>query len=499
MDESDNDESETSDSSVSSDESSVEESGNRKALNDDSGAAKETGHAGLGSMGRQKPGWCMSTHTQTFRGRREQFDMFTLRRPFGCATWAVQLRVAQGSHRAECQELLDQMAVDFGAVAAAGQETRSEDEHVLRRLQRLEERFRGNGVTEGEARNAMRLFERELSKANWTEEKFVKLKRQLAGSEEWSAADIVAESQVRWVEHGKRRQAWFSDICERIATPLGIEFGYSDNGGCCFAGPLSAGAGAALTTVLVCHLAHLDLERAQNTRGGSKISVAQFLQGFVDGALDRKRHLVWEKMFSIEDEEEAARFCQESLQGGFFDEGDDVQAEPGSDGDDLHSMLRNLFSAQRGAPRVSSSRSEEPRQRGGIDIQAGPPCTTSTPTSFNPFSGKAQRLGADPDEAAPAAGQADVAANGGGERSSWALTFASNLEIARSSRQRSREEARKTYHWTFRGQAVKPTKVGTESYSKGLQAGEKRKVQIDGAAGSAKQKFGKGPRLAITR
>ena len=30
----------------------------------------------------------------------------------------------------------------------------------------------------------MRLFERELSKANWTEEKFGKLKRQLDGSED---------------------------------------------------------------------------------------------------------------------------------------------------------------------------------------------------------------------------------------------------------------------------------------------------------------------------
>jgi len=36
---------------------------------------------------------------------------------------------------------------------------------ALQRLQRLEQRFSGPGVTEAEARNALRLFERELSKA----------------------------------------------------------------------------------------------------------------------------------------------------------------------------------------------------------------------------------------------------------------------------------------------------------------------------------------------
>ena len=35
---------------------------------------------------------------------------------------------------------------------------------ALQRLQRLEQRFTGPGVTEAEARNALRLFERELSK-----------------------------------------------------------------------------------------------------------------------------------------------------------------------------------------------------------------------------------------------------------------------------------------------------------------------------------------------
>lgn len=30
---------------------------------------------------------------------------------------------------------------------------------------------------------------------------------------------------------GKRRQAWFTNVSERMATPLGIEFGYTSNGG----------------------------------------------------------------------------------------------------------------------------------------------------------------------------------------------------------------------------------------------------------------------------
>jgi len=68
-----------------------------------------------------------------------------------------------------------------------------------------------------------------------------------------------------------------------------------------------------------------------------------------------------------------------------------------------------------------------------------------------------------------------------------------------SSRRRSRTEAKNTYHWTFSGQAVKATRTGTESYSKGLQAGEKRKDQIGGASSSAKQKFRRGTRLAIAQ
>merc|ERR1712190_450734 len=80
----------------------------------------------------------------------------------------------------------------------------------------------------------------------------------------------------------------------------------------------------------------------------------------------------------------------------------------------------------------------------------------------------------------------------------WALTFTSNLALARSSRRRSQDEAQKVFHWTRGGRVVKETQTGTESYSKGRQAGAKRKGEIDGVTGNAKQKFKKGRRLAIT-
>ena len=76
-----------------------------------------------------------------------------------------------------------------------------------------------------------------------------------------------------------------------------------------------------------------------------------------------------------------------------------------------------------------------------------------------PFSGKAHRLDEEPN--------------------SWALTFASNLELARSWRRQSREEAKRTYHWTFSGRVVKEPKTGTSSYLQGRSAGEKRKKEIE--------------------
>jgi len=434
-------------------------------------------------------GWVQKEAFHQYRGKREKFWAFTLRRPFGNFTWVLQVRVAQpkkvtqevrDKKLKEISELLFRMAADTGAIRPDTCEAGEENLKTLGRLQRLEKRFIGKGVTESEARNALRLFERELSKANWTADKFEKLKKQLAGTEEWSAADLVAESSIRW-EQNKRRQAWFTDACERVAVPLGIEAGYTNNGGC-FVGPLSSVAGAALTTTLLCHLAHLDLKAA--TTKNKKLSTPQFLQGFVDGALDKDRYLVWDRLFSIEDGASAARFCQEHLNSGFFDDISPESAEQSSE--ELQEMLRSFFSSIAGGS--SSSRT---RQRSThLDEQAGIKLVPSSlPSSFTPFSGKAHRLDADEEVQAPAPDDG---------QKSWALTFTSNLELARSSRRRSREEAKRTYHWTFSGQAVKETKTGTESYSQGKCAGEKRKGQIESAAGAGKQ-FRKAQRLAITR
>lgn len=427
--------------------------------------------------------------------------MFTLGSPFQCQKWNIVLRISEENYKPECKELLNQMAVDFGAIVLqAGEGHTAEDQQVLQRLKRLEQRFRGSGVTDGEARNAMRLFERELSKANWTEEKFEKLKRQLEGVEEWSASDTVVEASLRWVETGQKRQAWFTDACERVAIPLGLEFGYAQNGGCCFVGPLSAAAGAALTASLVSHLADLDLSCAQKMRKGSKVSPPQFRQGFVDGALEPERHLVWQRLFSIEDAELAADFCRDNLQSGFFNNlSDEGASNVDEGGEDIQAMLRGLFASEpeRQPQQMSSSSTSGHRQRhtahpGGDDFLP----EFGAPSSFTPFSGKCQRLDEDGGDAAPTPqGNATQQPKKGSD--SWAITFSSNLELARQSRQRSSGVARKTYHWTTGGRAVKATKTDTTSYSQGRDAGNKRKGQIDSAAGTAKRKFNKGVRHAI--
>eukprot|EP00929_Paragymnodinium_shiwhaense_P002777 TRINITY_DN103063_c0_g1_i1.p1 TRINITY_DN103063_c0_g1~~TRINITY_DN103063_c0_g1_i1.p1 ORF type:complete len:702 (+),score=200.99 TRINITY_DN103063_c0_g1_i1:95-2200(+) len=451
-------------------------------------------------------GWRYKMLKQTHRKREERFRVFALEKPFRCSKWKLVVRIADATFQDECLELITKMSQDFGAATTVGEDAASEEnERVVKRLARLEERFRGSGVTEGEARNAMRLFERELSRANWTADKFEKLKKQLAGTEEWSAADVVAETQVRWTGTCARRQAWFAEASERLATPLGLESGYMQNGGCCFVGPLSAAVGACLTMALVCHLADLDLARASGARGGSRISAPQFMQGFVDGALQQDRHLVWEKLFSIEDETEAARYCQENLQEGFFDNvRQDATAEPAAadnttadDGeDDLRSMLEGLFAAARGNDRNTPSRSTRAgRQRRRAEEQdADMPQAASVPESYVPFAGQGKRLDdCDDEQPAAAPSRPEAAAP------SWALVFASNLTLARSSRRRSREQAKKVYHWSFSGTAVKATPTNTASYSKGKQAGEKRKAEISNVSGAAKRKFQRGGKLALTR
>lgn len=426
-------------------------------------------------------GWTETVSSLTYRGRKEHFVRFTLHRPFRCDKWTIEVRVAKDEHENTCRELLHQMAKDFGAVVSVEEKPSAEDEQVVQRLQRLEDRFKGSGVTEGEARNAMRLFERELSKANWTQEKFAQLKRQMEGTEEWTAADVVAECSLRWTSDKVRRQAWFTDACHRVAVPLGLEFGYCRNGGCCFVGPLSAAAGATMTAALVCHLGDLDLERALRGRGGSQLSRPQFLQGFVDGSLEKERHLVWEKLFSIEDEREARRFCQENLNTGFFDGAGTAgqDDEDVGDGADVQSMLRGLF-----APTAVPGGGNRGQRTGSSASLGG-----SAPSSFAPFSGKSFKL-VESDDAPLVPPKPEQ---------SWAITFATNLELARKSRRRSSVAAQKTFHWTSGGCSVKATRTDTQSYSNGRQAGEKRKGEIDGFSGSSKRKFQGRGRLAITR
>ncbi|CAK8998727.1 unnamed protein product [Durusdinium trenchii] len=110
-----------------------------------------------------------------------------------------------------------------------------------------------------------------------------------------------------------------------------------------------------------------------------------------DGALAKDRHLIWEKLFSLEDGEEAAEFCKAKL-------------------------------------------------RGGLEGQ-------------RPFSGKAHRL-----------------------EEAQCLTLAPEVQLTEMLNDAFKG---RIYRWTFSAHAVKETKTDTASYTKGKDAGEKRKQQIE--------------------
>ncbi|CAK0814572.1 unnamed protein product, partial [Prorocentrum cordatum] len=127
-------------------------------------------------------------------------------------------------------------------------------------------------------------------------------------------------------------------------------------------------------------------------------------------------------------------------------------------------------------PAAAGPRGARPRLSGRTRTSGDlPPVYGAGQAPYEPFSGRGQRLSEEDGSGAPPAGGAAAAAGAAAGRDAWAITFATNLQVARSSRRRSREEARKVYHWTFSGQAVKATPTGTESYSKGHSAGQKRK------------------------
>lgn len=88
--------------------------------------------------------WKQRVRTQRHRGRTERFRIFVLKSPFRCGTWEVRVRVRDGAKRSECCELLEQMALDFGAADAGGGGVTAEDQAVLQRLQRLEETLPGS-------------------------------------------------------------------------------------------------------------------------------------------------------------------------------------------------------------------------------------------------------------------------------------------------------------------------------------------------------------------
>ncbi|CAK0814573.1 unnamed protein product, partial [Prorocentrum cordatum] len=162
---------------------------------------------------------------------------------------------------------------------------------------------------------------------------------------------------------------------------------------------------------------------------------------------------------------------------------------------DIHELLRGLFAARRGSGAAGSGgpAGGAPEAFGpNPDLRGPAPRVRRRAGAVRALLGQGpapERGGLD-GSGAPPAGGAAAAAGAAAGRDAWAITFATNLQVARSSRRRSREEARKVYHWTFSGQAVKATPTGTESYSKGHSAGQKRTFQgqIDGAAGMAKGK-----------
>merc|ERR1739845_215509 len=109
-------------------------------------------------------------------------------------------------------------------------------------------------------------------------------------------------------------------------------------------------------------------------------------------------------------------------------------------------MLRGLFSAGREGPRAVADSRSPPSPHESQPVAA----------SYTPFQGEGRRLA---DELG-----GDLHGSDSKSSVSWALTFASNLQLARSSQRRSKEQAKKTYHWSFSGTAVKATPTGTESY-----------------------------------
>lgn len=227
------------------------------------------------------------------------------------------------------------MLAHFGV----GNAPSEEDQRRAERLARLEERFRkGSGATAGEARNALRLFERELSKANWTSEKFAEMKAKLRGDEEFEVGDVACKCRVCFAEARSRRVPWFCAAGTRVARPLGL-VALQAADAFFFVGPVSAAFGAGLSLTLLLHLAHLDLDAAQRSKARSEhLSAPVFLQGFVDGALPEARDRVWARLLALPNSE-AAAYAGKQAAAGFFDSD--------AEDNDIRGLFQGCFGQQR--------------------------------------------------------------------------------------------------------------------------------------------------------
>lgn len=446
---------------------------------------------------------CYKQVSRWRRGKKAAFHEFVIRQPFQDARWHVKVLIAGTSYVDACRDVLLNAARQVGALESAIGHAETQ---VLQRLSRLEARIGGKGVLAGEAHNALRLFERELTRANWTRETFERLKRQLDGEESSQAADVVVETSVCWAHCGKqmRRTPWFVSACERIAAPLGLSMGHHNSGngfdGCVFVGPLSTAVGAALTAALVFHLGHVEYEciqRARETsaRQQSQVQtclldddsdedcnarlqqqarssqckatpkpISQFMQGFVDGAINEERAQIWQKMLTLP-EAKAERFMRKQQNSGFFkDIREDM--EESDESDDVSGLMSGIFHpGSAGDLSASSTRSAHPC------FGAQPQSTSPAASSWKPH-----------------------AASSSSERDeSFALIVTANIQTLRRSLHRNEELSVKQYHWGRRALSDLQSRVhDSKSYDLGKAAGVKRsgeiqKVRSGASRGAAKR------------
>eukprot|EP00746_Dinoflagellata_sp_MGD_P009326 gnl/MRDRNA2_/MRDRNA2_118936_c0_seq1.p1 gnl/MRDRNA2_/MRDRNA2_118936_c0~~gnl/MRDRNA2_/MRDRNA2_118936_c0_seq1.p1 ORF type:complete len:657 (+),score=132.96 gnl/MRDRNA2_/MRDRNA2_118936_c0_seq1:66-2036(+) len=401
---------------------------------------------------------CHKRITRWRRGKEAAFHEFVLCRPFQDTRWHVKVLIAGASYLDASRDVILKTARQVGALEPT---LDGSEMQILQRLGRLEARIGGKGVHEGESHNALRLFERELTRANWTRDTFERLKRQLDGQESCQAADVVVETSICWArsEKNMRRTPWFIAACERIAAPLGLAWGHHNSGngfdGCVFVGPLTTALGAALTAALVFHLGHVEFEsthrakasgvkdqpcfsdddsdkdlngksqkRATPTQRKQKPkNINPFLQGFVDGALTEERAKIWTKMLTLP-EEKASKFIQKQQDRGFFNDVRATEEEP----EDVGCVISGIFDA------------------GNLDLEPTSSSKQSAPPSDDSFS----------------------------------LIVVGNVRTLRRSLHRNEEASVKQYHWGCRSLSTLQSRAHDgASYNLGKAAGAKRSAEVD--------------------